>query len=266
MALFTLGIDTANNETNNELREHDGALISGADDTYIIGPPEIAFTCLQRHKERVAKSGLELQLTKTKAYIHASHRNQEYHLSRAGIDEGHTIDMNGVKSYGINVYGIPVGSDKYIKAILEKQATRIEKSIDTTKTKMDPEQIIAPELPGRQCCWALTLRCIQHMGNYWTRHIPPHLTAAFCTRIDASVQTMVIASTQLDSTTLSPFTVERMKLPIKCKGMGLRSLYDRRHAEYIGGMIQGIPPLLNRLSPTGLIITGRMNTPQSLDG
>ena len=126
---------------------------------------------------------------------------------------------------------------------------------------MDPEQIIAPELPGRQCCWALTLRCIQHMGNYWTRHIPPHLTAAFCTRIDASVQTMVIASTQLDSTTLSPFTVERMKLPIKCKGMGLRSLYDRRHAEYIGGMIQGIPPLLNRLSPTGLIITGRMNNP-----
>ena len=103
-------------------------------------------------------SGLELQLTKTKGYIHASHRNHEYHLIRARIEEGHTIDMNGVKSYGINVYGIPVGSDQYIKAILTKQAIRIEKSIETTKSKMDSEQIskmdseqiITPELTGRQ--------------------------------------------------------------------------------------------------------------------
>ena len=98
----------------------------------------------------MAKSGLELQLTKMKAYIHASHRNHEYHLIRVGIEEGHTIDMNGVKSYGINVYGIPVGSDQYIKAILTKQAIRIEKSIETTKSKMDSEQIITPELTGRQ--------------------------------------------------------------------------------------------------------------------
>ena len=51
-----------------------------------------------------------------------------------------------------------------------------------------------------------------------------------------------------------------MRLPIKFKGMGLRSLYDRRHAEYIGGMVQGIPPLLDRISPSGITIKGRMHT------
>ena len=72
---------------------------------------------------------------------------------------------------------------------------------------------------------------------------------------------MIVDSTQLDCTTLSPFTVERMRLPVKYKGKGLRSLYDRQHAGYMGGMIQGIPPLLNRLSLSGLLITGTMITP-----
>ena len=64
MPFFTLGINTANNQTNDKLRPFGGALVSEADDTYIIGPPHIAFTCLHRHKERVSLSGLSLQLTK----------------------------------------------------------------------------------------------------------------------------------------------------------------------------------------------------------
>eukprot|EP00555_Chaetoceros_dichaeta_P012496 CAMPEP_0198272444 /NCGR_PEP_ID=MMETSP1447-20131203/53230_1 /TAXON_ID=420782 /ORGANISM="Chaetoceros dichaeta, Strain CCMP1751" /LENGTH=78 /DNA_ID=CAMNT_0043965619 /DNA_START=33 /DNA_END=269 /DNA_ORIENTATION=- len=58
MPLFTLGTDTAHNLTNNELREHGGALLAGADDTYLIGPPDIIFAYLYRHKDRVAFSGL----------------------------------------------------------------------------------------------------------------------------------------------------------------------------------------------------------------
>ena len=43
MSLFTLATDDANAETNSELREHGGALVAGADDTYIVAPPAIAF-------------------------------------------------------------------------------------------------------------------------------------------------------------------------------------------------------------------------------
>lgn len=98
------------------------------------------------------------------------------------------------------------------------------------------------------------------MGNYWARHLPPSITSVFCTRVDDAVQMMVLASTQLTSSTLTEITKERMRLPITFKGMGLRSLYDRRHVEYIGGMIQGIPTLLNRISPSGINIKGRLHT------
>ena len=68
MPIFTFGIDDANIITNEELREHGGCLMSGADDTYIIGPSEIAFKCLKEHKKRLEEAGLELQTTKTKCY------------------------------------------------------------------------------------------------------------------------------------------------------------------------------------------------------
>ena len=126
---------------------------------------------------------------------------------------------------------------------------------------MDPLQVTAPELPGRQCCWVLTLGCIQHMGNYWARHLPPNITSEFYKRVDMAVQTIVIVSTQLDSSDLDDFTKERMRLPIKCKGMGLRSLFDRRHLEFIGSMIHGIPYLTNRQSDSGLISYGRVHIP-----
>ena len=144
MQLFTLGTDDANVETNTELREHGGALVAGADDTYIIAPPAVEFVALRRHKDRMMLAGLKLNVAKTKAYIHRDFRNASYHEYRGDIPEGHVIGANGVKAYGIKVYGIPVGSTRYIKTILEQQASRIEKNILTTKetwTQSKPQHL-----------------------------------------------------------------------------------------------------------------------------
>ena len=104
MPLFTLSLIKPNNETNAELREHGGDLITGADDTYLIGPPEIVFPCLRRHKERVAKVGLNLQITKTKCHINAAHRSTAYHEHRGDIAEGYITNTNGQKCMGITVW------------------------------------------------------------------------------------------------------------------------------------------------------------------
>lgn len=69
MPLFALGIDTANNLTNDNIIPFGEALVSRVDDTYIIGPPQILFAYLHRHKDQFARLGLSLQLTKTKCYI-----------------------------------------------------------------------------------------------------------------------------------------------------------------------------------------------------
>lgn len=127
MHLFTLIINDANNETNRELMEHGGALIAGADDTYIIGSPAIMFVCICIHKERVALAGLKLNVSKTKAYVHKDFRNASYHAHCTGIEEGHAANRNGVTPYRLKVYGIPVGSDRYIKQFLLNRQQELNK-------------------------------------------------------------------------------------------------------------------------------------------
>lgn len=75
MPLFTLGPHKVNTITNTELREHGGALMRGADDTYLVGPPGIVFECLHRHKQRLAEVGLEINVNKTKYHIKDQYRN-----------------------------------------------------------------------------------------------------------------------------------------------------------------------------------------------
>ena len=50
-----------------------------------------------------------------------------------------------------------------------------------------------------------------------------------------------------------------MQLPARFKGCGLRILEDCRYAEYIGGMIPGIPPLLTSRTSKNLLRTGRLD-------
>ena len=78
MPLFTLGIDEPNNATNGEMREVNGALVAGADDTYILGPTREAFQAVTRHAEKLKGSGLDLNIRNTKCYIREEYITQEY--------------------------------------------------------------------------------------------------------------------------------------------------------------------------------------------
>lgn len=71
---------------------------------------------------------------------------------------------------------------------------------------------------------------------------------------------MVKIYTQLDNVRLTQFARKQMWLSIKCKGIGLWSLFDSQHAEFIVGMIQGITPLLDQRLPSNILLKGRLNT------
>ena len=53
--------------------------MSGDDDTYILGPPEIAFPEVKLHGERLASIGLKLNYSKMKCYIKESKKSKTYH-------------------------------------------------------------------------------------------------------------------------------------------------------------------------------------------
>ena len=66
MPLFIFSIDEDSSIINNEIREHGGALVSGVDDTYLIGPPKVVVDFMLAHRERLSRiAGLKLNLGKT---------------------------------------------------------------------------------------------------------------------------------------------------------------------------------------------------------
>ena len=64
MPNFCIGINQANKSTHDSLQEKGGVILSGADDTYILGPPQIAFPEVKLHEERLASIGLKLNYSK----------------------------------------------------------------------------------------------------------------------------------------------------------------------------------------------------------
>jgi hypothetical protein len=146
-------LDRANLPTDLELRSKGGFLGSGIDDTYLVGPKEEVFVALMRHKQRLKELGLELHLGKTRCYIREDYRDAEFERYRGNIEIGYMETIEGVKEYGLKVYGVPMGSEKYINISLEYKVSKIMSDFDLIETKLGVHHLSAPELPTRQCLW-----------------------------------------------------------------------------------------------------------------
>jgi len=91
-------------------------ILSGADDTYILGPPEIAFPEINRHEERLASIGLKFNYRKMKCYFKESKKSEMYHELReaANIPEGFTEGEDRTTLFGLRAYGVPIGSEVFV--------------------------------------------------------------------------------------------------------------------------------------------------------
>ena len=54
---------------------------------------------------------------------------------------------------------------------------------------------------------------------------------------------------------------ERVALPVRRRGMGLRGAEDRRHAQFLGGLVQSIPILVDRQDASGNTLAGHLPLP-----
>lgn len=137
-----------------------------------------------RHRDRLATVGLHLNLGKTKYWVTPEYRTHVFYVYWGDIAKYFLLDSTSLSHRGITVYGVPVGLQGYIFTFLEKKSGAIIANVATVCANMHPREATSPEVPGRQCLWVTTLRCIQHLGNYWARHLPPHVTTIFCHTVD----------------------------------------------------------------------------------
>ena len=81
MPNFCIGINQANKSTHDSLKEKGGVILSGADDTYILGPPQISFPEVKFYEE-LASIGLKLNYSKMKCCIKESEKSEMCHELR----------------------------------------------------------------------------------------------------------------------------------------------------------------------------------------
>jgi len=233
-----------NKLTLEPIRQKGGWFLAGADDTYILGPPDVAFLEVKLHEERLKLIGLELSYPKMKCFIAEEHRNKTYHQAReaTGIAEEIIESESGDISYGVKAYGVPIGTKEYIANWLERKSKKIISNLREISDILDPNTIFPAEIPTRQCLWYQILTCFQFKGNYFVRHTPPQFTESLCDQIDSEINIMIVKCFQIDFSTLSPFIQKRINLPIKLGGIGVRQLRKLRWSEYMGGIV----PLLDK--------------------
>ena len=73
------------------------------------------------------------------------------------------------------------------------------------------------------------------------------------------MQEAIKQALDIDIQELNPTVAERARIPIRIKDLVVRHLVDRRHAEFMGGVMHGVPPLLYRITKECIRMPGRLN-------
>ena len=132
---FCIGISPELKALDAELQAAGGAARAGMDDAYAVGPPGVVFPAVQRFKTALQRElGLELREDKS-AYCIDPLGQLMYHQAHpegptlaalaGGIPQGFLVDTCGAVHYGVKVYGVPIGNEKYVRAFLDEKCSEV---------------------------------------------------------------------------------------------------------------------------------------------
>ena len=252
--LFSLAVNPTFKMCDRMVAEHGGGLVAIMDDNYITGPPAQAFEANKHLMAELKGAGLELQPKKSKCYIDAAHRDDEWDRMRGDIEDGilktekgEEVRVNGDLARGMTVCNVPVGSNEFVLGYLEQRLQKILKGFNKLAELLDPGRWPNPDIPTRQMLWVLTVTCLQFMGDYWIRHVRPDLTKSFAEGIDAGVRKIFTHCVGVNTENWSDAAKERVRLPIRHKGCGLRDAEDKRFGQFLGAAAQSLIHLIDRV-------------------
>jgi len=204
---------------------------------------------------------LKLQPVKLKCYSNEAYRDDKWNRLRGSIPNETIADASGNEHHGFSVCNVPIGYCEYDKEYLRQKKRNILKGYNKISTLMDPGRWPYPEIPLRQMLWILLVACLQFMGDYWLRHVRPDFTKEFAAGIDEAMAQLLQTCIGMDTSTWSSIAKQRLRLPIRMKSCGLQDATDRRHAQYIGVLVQSMLPLLDRSDSNGASPKSRLHTP-----
>ncbi|KAJ1624419.1 hypothetical protein T492DRAFT_881835 [Pavlovales sp. CCMP2436] len=228
-----------------ELRPYGGGARAGHDDMRACGPPWIVFAAMQRfHDALFLRLGLVVQPSKCECWIDEAHiASLDAH--RGLVTRSHLLDGALTPHYGVMCYGVPIGSEEYVKLALAEKCDEI--------ASISNKLIATLSSSHKQQLWLLTLFSTARKFEYFARHCYPDQARDACTRFDAIIHTQATHAlgVSLDDDQLA---TARLALPRRYRGAGLRRMVDIAPIAFGGAMTQAVPNFLDIVDePTGTI-------------
>ena len=247
-AYFCVGWHKELQKLDAKLSAVGGMAKAGADDLNAIGPPEVVFPALEQFWAAVeAKTGLTLQRTKTEVFAWPG---TELPGMPAGLKRGGEV-VNGVFEDGFIMYGVPIGTDTFVKNCLERRVDEILEDANRASV------VLASE---RQCLWTVLRSSILAQFEYWLMLVHPSQVEAAARRVDKVIwgvlEKVAGFSIPQEGAELGwehcldiPVAGLRRRsfqswvagLPIRLGGLGLRSQEELSPLAYLGALEQAVP-------------------------
>ena len=161
---------------------------------------------------------------------------------------------------GFLCYGVPIGQPRFVEGALHAKAQAVVDSIDRA--------VAALQTPSRQSLATVLRLSCSHEFDYWLALSYPSDIEGPAAMVDAAMWRAAAAayggtSAGRTVTCSEPFSEEsvvqqRLRLPMRLKGLGLRSCVDLAPIAFMGGLAQAVPHFVARPAVPGLRVEGLM--------
>ena len=247
-AYFCVGLQPELRQVDGELREEGGgAARGGADDCYLMGPPEVAFPALERFKNRIRERlSLKLQREKTEVYCQGDlPANTPPDLPRAGVI------VEGVFYPGMEVYGVAVGHRSYVQHWLGEKTEEIlevvEKTCDLLPDDLQAKWTLLTSSVAQKMSYSLSLQypsdmleAARNMDDIlWS--MMERATGIHIPREEEGRGVECVLDVPVRGLQGKSFQHHLARLPVRERGMGVRSMVDTIPTAFIGSVEMSLP-------------------------
>ncbi|KAJ8601147.1 hypothetical protein CTAYLR_008498 [Chrysophaeum taylorii] len=214
------------------------------DDGVISGSPREVVDALLQYARDIQASGEELRLDKCEAFCPAlgmgllDHPDVHDHVQVAP-DGTRTLAGIPVVADGLVIYGVPIGSpghagDAYVEATLQREVDAQVSYMSRIRTKLQNVSL--------HCMYSLGRYCIARM-DYIAQHCYPTNALSALRRFDVAALSFVATALGADPRQVfdsNGIVLQRLRLPARSGGGGIRSCADLSPAAFVGTAAQAL--------------------------
>ena len=245
---FCVTIHPVIEEAQAELQRQGGRIIFLMDDGYAVGPTQVILTiATAMARDMKERYNIDLQPPKSKMYnedpAHLQGVLDQHHAEGgAQFAIGKVTTASGQTAYGIQVAGVPLGDDDYIREHISNKVAKVREGINKTKTALQDV--------NHQALIAMLAQCFVPTMVYEARIIPPTKMEAHLRELDDVIARTADACIGRQ-VKLTGRNARRRALPRKLKGGGIRSLGHLAPAAYVGCLCDILPMMIDRQDEEG---------------